>query len=289
MPSAGFLATGATWTYRADVRDIRPVARTVELVDERPEDLAHEPAYRGTHRRYAQLRYGSENSRRVIVVVDELDSGDFDLYVDRDRDRTIASHERIAGTGRKRQLELDSEIVREDTPQPFARQIELRRGFARDRLSIATLGGMLGQLSLISPTTDAPTRVAAERVDGDANGLFADARDRLRVDLNADGQFDAVTEQFAWLPVQTLGGRRYAVKADRQGASLSLDEITGTGNLQVTVARLPEEATIVAFEAMVFSDDGSAWSLSEADKRQEVPVGRYALGQRDDDDRNGRA
>lgn len=29
---------------------------------------------------------------------------------------------------------------------------------------------------------------------------------------------------------------------------------------------------------MVFSDDGSAWSLKETNKPQEVPVGRYTLG-----------
>jgi hypothetical protein len=34
--------------------------------------------------------------------------------------------------------------------------------------------------------------VAARRVDGDGNGLLADAQDRLWIDLNRDGRFDPI-------------------------------------------------------------------------------------------------
>jgi hypothetical protein len=273
----------ATWQYLGEAPDVRPVARTLPLTAEPPEDLAGEPPLPPAEsaepsRRYAQVRYGSENSRRVIVIVDPRTGGEFDLYVDRDRDRIVAPHERIEGSGRERRLEMDCEIIHEDTIQQFARQVELRLGATGDRLSVATLGCVAGDVELDSPANSPPARLAAQRIDGNANGLFADSRDRLRVDLNGDGRFDAVGEQFAWLPVQTLFGRRYAVKADRQGTSLSLEEITGTGQLQVVAARLPDSARISAFEAMVYSDDGSAWSLKESGRLQEVPVGRYTLG-----------
>lgn len=276
--TGGSIFANETWTYRAELSGARPVPRVVGLADERPEDLQIEPDYRGVRRRYAQLRYGSENSRRVIVVIDELSADEFDLYVDVDRDRIVQSHERITGSGREWQLNLPAEIVREDFVEQYPRQVALRLAATGDRLSVATLGGVAGTISIIDPRTREAVRRTAQRIDGDANGLFADSRDRLRVDLNGDEKFDAVTEQFIWLPVLTLSGRRYAVKADRPGESLSLEEITGTGQLQIAVARLPERAKIIAFEGMVFSDDGSAWSLKEAHKPQEVPVGRYALG-----------
>ena len=67
----------------------RPVARSESLSNKLPDDVSENVAYRGHRRLYAQLRYGSENSRQVVVVVDEVSSGDFDLYVDQNRDRSI--------------------------------------------------------------------------------------------------------------------------------------------------------------------------------------------------------
>lgn len=267
-----------SWTYHSDLAQVRPVARSIALAIERPEDLLEEPRYQGSSQRYAQLRYGSDNSRRVILVVDRLDSNHFDLYADLNRDRAIDASERIDGSGRSRQFPLDAEIIHEDTITHFARTIEVRLGFTGDRVSVATLGGITG--SVLVPAGDSTNRTAirVERIDGDANGLFADTRDRLRIDLDGNDQIDAVTEQFAWLPVQTFAGTRYAVKADREGKTLELQEITGTGTMEVTVASLPPNAKIVEVEAMVFSDDGSAWSLKEANQPQEVPVGRYTLG-----------
>jgi hypothetical protein len=284
----------ATWTYHTELPGVRPVARTIQLDAQRPEDLADEPNYEGTAQRYAQLRYGSDNSRRVILVVDQLDSGPFHLYADLNRDRAIDASEQIVGTSsnteRSRRFSLDAEIIQEDTVRSFPREVEIRLGFAGDRLAVATLGGIVGTIELPDPTSDSNTGnganrdvdnnkpILVQRIDADANGLFADSRDRLRIDLNQDERIDPVTEQFAWLPVQKVQGRRYAVKADREGMTLSLQEITGTGTIQIAIASLPEHAKLLELEAMVFSDDGSAWSLKEANKPQEVPVGRYTLG-----------
>ena len=56
---------------------------------DKPEDVAEKIAYRGKHRRYAQVRFGSAGSVRVTVVLDEVGPGDVDLYVDANRDRKI--------------------------------------------------------------------------------------------------------------------------------------------------------------------------------------------------------
>ena len=268
----------ATWTYRSELPQVRPVARVVQLDTERPEDLVDEPPYHGTDQRYAQLRYGSDNSRRVILVVDQLDSGDFDLYADLNRDRVIDASEQIAGSGRSRRFPLDAEIIHEDTVKSYRREVEVRLGFSGDRLAVGTLGGIVGTITLPDQTSDTLVSLFVQRIDADANGLFADTRDRLRIDLNQDQRIDSVTEQFAWLPVQRIDGRRYAIRADREGTTLALEEITGTGAIQIVIASLPANAKILELEAMLFSDDGSAWSLKEANKPQEVPVGRYTLG-----------
>ena len=101
------------WTYLADVEGLRPIARSIGIIEERPQDIVEEIEYRGSLRRYAQLRYGSENSRRVVIVVDELGQGRYDFYVDLDRDRHITAEELIPGEGRSRTFELATEIIRE--------------------------------------------------------------------------------------------------------------------------------------------------------------------------------
>jgi hypothetical protein len=265
------------WSYLANA-DLRPIARSISLSEDRPEDLTEAVDYRGSLQRYAQLRYGSENSRRVVLVVDELDGGEFQLFVDADRDRRITSAEMVVGQGRARTFGLATEIIQEAQPRQDQRQVQVRRGALRDRLSVATLGCVEGHAPWVASDDSAPERLRVRRIDGNANGLFADSRDRLLIDVNGDDQWDRVAEQFAYLPVLKINDRRYAIRSDRMGHKFSLAEITGVGRLRVIAARLPESARVLAFEAMVFSDDGSAYSLKQPNEAIEVPVGRYTLG-----------
>ncbi len=263
------------WKY-AESSAHRPVARSIGLVDELPEDFENRVVFRGSRQRYTQLRYGSENSRRVVLVVDALSSEEFDFYADLNRDRILTSDELISGQGRVRSFLLDAEIIREDQPQHAARRLTVRLGTTGKRLSVATVGFIEGSI----PWNDenGPSTTLVRRVDGDANGLFADVRDRLLIDLNHDGQWHPLIEQFAYLPVLKLPRGRYAVRSDRLGKTLSLTEVNGTGSLRVVVNKLTPQAKLVAFEAMVFSDDGSAYSLKEMNQPLSVPVGRYAMG-----------
>jgi hypothetical protein len=270
-------ADRAPWSYRAEVDDLRPIARSIGLVEDRPQDLAEEIHYRGTERRYGQLRYGSENSRRIVIVVDEIGNGEFDLFVDANRDRRITKEEILDGTGRTRSCRLNTEIIRADIRVHETRQVQMRLGATGTRLSIATLGCVEGEIPW-RDATGKPVTVKVRRIDGNANGLFADSRDRLLIDVNHDGLWDRVSEQFAYLPVQRIAGRRYAVRSDRLGKQFSLSEITGVGFLRIAVSKLPASARVIAFEAMVFSDDGSAYSLKDLNDPLPVPIGRYTLG-----------
>ena len=68
----------------------------------KPADLREDVAFRGKQRKYAEVRYGSENSRRVAVVVDEVSADDWDLYIDADRNREKQNGSR-PGTNRQAQ------------------------------------------------------------------------------------------------------------------------------------------------------------------------------------------
>src|SRR3954453_7275479 len=66
-----------------------PPLRALATSPSPPGDLVEKAAYRGTRRRYAQVRFGTPNSVRLTVVLDEPAEGVGDLYVDADRNRRI--------------------------------------------------------------------------------------------------------------------------------------------------------------------------------------------------------
>src|SRR5690348_4022917 len=115
LVSAVVSADEPAWRYVAKVdadSPIRPVFRFVALSSSKPDQLDSEVQYRGKVQKYAQIRYGSDDSRRVVVVVDEVGPNDFDLYVDANRNRVIEAKDKIAGAGKERTAALDAERTR---------------------------------------------------------------------------------------------------------------------------------------------------------------------------------
>src|SRR5262245_41626134 len=87
------------WRYVAKAEaesPVRPVFRYVALSNRKPDDLREDVRYRGKEQKYAQIRYGSDDSRRVVVVVDQVSAGDFDLYVDANRKRVVEAKDKVA-------------------------------------------------------------------------------------------------------------------------------------------------------------------------------------------------
>src|SRR6516164_4038174 len=73
-----------------------PPFRALVLSRDKPDDVAEKISYRGKHRRYAQVRFGSAGSVRVTVVIDGVGPGDVDLYVDANRDRKIDGRDHVS-------------------------------------------------------------------------------------------------------------------------------------------------------------------------------------------------
>src|SRR5207249_379501 len=204
-----------------------------------------EVSYRGARRLYAQLRYGSPNSTRVAIVLDETGPGAFDLYVDQNRDRKIEPAELVPGTGAVRRVPIQVEVVQKEIVEHFPRSLVLRRGITGKTLGVATLGYLEGKVQLNG------RQVTVRRVDGDGNGLFADLRDRLWIDLDGDGQWDPIAEQFPHLPVLRLDGRRFAVRADAVGSRLAFEEIVGVGRLKIHLPSIAKKARVRDLQVML--------------------------------------
>ena len=239
--AVGLPVQAGDWKYVVPAADapaasgIYPVAQAFFLSSTKPEDLRDEDApYRGKLRRYAQLRYGSPNSIRVSCVIDELDDGTADLYVDANRNRTIENR----GQGRRCRARTGRfpSTRRSPTTTKSTSTAGVCRFIAAQPAAPSPwrrLGFMEGTIALGDKT------VAARRVDGDANGSFADAADRLWIDRNADGVWDPFTEQFAFATILRIGGQRYAARSDTLGDTV---DAGNAGRQRCGAARAPGES-----------------------------------------------
>jgi hypothetical protein len=256
---------------------IRPVAQAFFLSTTKPDDLRDEDApYRGQRRRYAQLRYGSPNSTRVSCVIDELADGSADLYVDANRNRTIEKRDKVAGAGPDWEIPLDAAIPHDNEVDLHRRRVSIHRGATGRTLAVATMGFIDGTIALQGKT------VAARRVDGDANGSFADAADRVWIDRNADRVWDPFTEQYAFAAILRIGGERYAARSDTLGNTLTLEPLAGSGSVRLVLpanlnAAKGEATAGMTVAVTLAGRDGAAVLVSGIDNPAEVPSGDYQL------------
>jgi catechol 2,3-dioxygenase-like lactoylglutathione lyase family enzyme len=246
--------------------------RALGLVSERPEDLVVKVDFRGTRQRYAQIRYGSPSSVRVTVVLDEIARGVAEVYVDSDRNRRIEARDRVEGENRTWRTRIDLAIVEGETTRYEPREALFRLGATGITFSFATVGFLEGRVEYAGHAH------AARRVDADGNGLVADAQDRIWIDLDNDGNWDAASEQFLFSSILPLAGARYSVRADPYGQRLALEPLLGSGTVRLALARQPGQPAPVELAATLIGRDGSALGLTSDAAQATVPIGEYRLG-----------
>lgn len=255
-------APGAAFEY--------PPLRALALSREKPDDVIEKATYRGHRRRYAQIRYGSPSSVRVTIVVDDLAPGRADLYVDANRNRRIEPVERFvpAPDGRTWRLPLEVAVVEGEITLIEERAAVFQLGSTGLTLSHAAAGYLDGFV------THAGRRHAARRTDGDGNGRFTDPQDRLWIDLDDNGRWDPVDEQFPYASVLAIAGERFAVRSDEYGRRLSLEALEGAGRVSL-ISKRPV-APVLDLNATLEGRDGSAVGLHGLEPVT-VPVGEYRV------------
>jgi hypothetical protein len=158
----------------------------------------------------------------------------------------------------------------------------LRLGASGQTLGYAAAGYLEGKITLGGQDNDAhqPRRtLTVRRVDGDGNGLLANPQDRIWIDLNQDGHFDAGSEQFSYTSVLNLQGSRYVVRSDELGSRLAFDPPAGAGTLRLAWKGNKPLGPVRAVEmhATAFDRDGSVFTLSGSESAT-VPAADYRLG-----------
>ena len=114
--------------------------------------------------------------------------------------------------------------------------------------------------------------------DGDADGCFDGAgADRVWLDLDGDGAFDPLTEQFPLGTAITAGGTAVLIRPRPDGLAVTARERPGeTGTLTVGVGTLAG-AEVVELEASCVSEFGELVVVRAAGKPVSVPAGRYRV------------
>ncbi|MBX6311907.1 MAG: hypothetical protein IRY99_03150 [Isosphaeraceae bacterium] len=248
-----------------------PPLRALGLSTTRPDDVIEKVTYRGHRQRYAQLRYGSPNSIRVTVVLDEIGPGAADLYVDTNRNRRIEPRDKIRGEGRIWRVPLAASFVAGEETTEVDRLVVFRLGASGRTLSLAAAGYLEGSVAIGGRSH------CARRTDGDADGSFTGSQDRIWIDLDDDGRWDPLAEQFLYGAILTIGPNRFAVRSDPQGTRLALEPLEGTGTIRLAIRRPETRTRLSAIRVLLLGRDGSALGLEGASGEVVAPVGEYRL------------
>lgn len=248
------------------------------LSDELPEDASSRVRFSGRPS-FAQLRYGTPDSLRILIALDrrsagtagERASGEAALYVDRDRDRALEPEELVPGENGAWEASLAIATGEQDPDGPPLRRVQFRMGGTGTVFSCATLGYLEGKIRL------GERELRARRLDGDANGFLTDPRDQLWIDRNDDGQWQSLDELFLYAPTLSIGDERFAPRSDRLGRELALEKLEGSGKIQLALARAGAIAP-TALNVLLVGRDGTAVGVRAAGEPIEVPSGEYRLG-----------
>jgi hypothetical protein len=244
-------------------RDGRSVMtfRTVELADA-PSRPLHPDDRPPAGSRFGSVALGPGGRHRLGVVW-HADSGS--LWFDADGDGRYAAAERYVLSPKP--LEVAVAVPFGDGSKQ-TRTVLIRR--RAEGLAWAVRGYTVGTVTLRGKA------VAAMLTDGDADGCFAAvAADRIWLDLDGDGTFDPLTEQFPLGTAIPVGGTALLIQPRADGLGVRVRERPHeTGALVVRVGR---SARVVELATQYVSEFGELAVVREAGRPVAVPVGRYRL------------
>ena len=230
----------------------------------------------------------------MTVVVDTTASGEVDLYADADRNLKIDDRDRVAAAsaaGRSRReriwrLPLDVALIENGAVRTVPRAVVFRLGASGQTLGYAVAGFSGGTRHARRArneereTLEPVQTLAARRVDGDGNGLLADA---ARPPLDRFESRRALRPELRAVPLY-LGAqpRRLAVCRPfrRAGKPPGVRAPAGHRHAPAGAAKGGEPSSpteAVEMHATAISRDGSVFAVTGSEPAT-VPAGEYRLG-----------
>jgi hypothetical protein len=162
-------------------------------------------------------------------------------------------------------------VALKPAPVRVPRTLMFRRSSKGDGLRYAVRGYAQGRLKL------GEKEHAVLLVDGNGDGLLDTVgHDRLWIDLDGDGHFDRLTEQYPLGKAITSKGDVFVVRSDPLAAAVVVNQRNiGECKLRLTLAQ--KHASTSKVSAELVSDIGEFISIDKLDEFVSVPYGMYTV------------
>jgi hypothetical protein len=224
----------------------------------------------GPNVRYGLLPVGNHlDGYRFLIWLPDAAGGP-ELWIDANGDGRFTADERHRIAAQPAEIPITISLKVGSFARYVSRTI-LVRATADGGLRYAVRGYAAGPLLLAGWTYGAIVS------DGNGDGCFdSPAADRVWIDLDGDGRFDALTEQFPLGSPVKIGGRLYLIKPAADGTSVfARERPNDQGAIRLVVAGQNGQRP-QALSAQLVSDWGELVTLSAA-SRTRLPVGRYTI------------
>jgi len=241
----------------------------VELADRSPRPL-HAEDDPGRGARYGVLPVGNHlDGHRLLVWRPDGPDGP-EVWIDGNGDGRFDPGERHRSDVQPLEIPITISIKTGGFARFLSRTILLRVA-ADGGVRYAVRGYAAGPLLL------AGRMYGALVTDGNGDGCFDSSHgDRVWIDFDDDGRFDARTEQFPLGSPVMFGRRPYLVRSATDGSSVMVRERpTDQAAVHLVVTGQNGERS-GSLSAQLVSDAGEVVTLS-ATSRARLPVGRYAI------------
>jgi hypothetical protein len=221
---------------------------------------------------YGLLPVGSGPEAALTVVWNPRASGGPQLWVDADGDGKLTMEE--CHVFARNQIEIPIHIAVRSAAgvQRLRRTILFRRSSVADGLSYAVRGYAAGTLNL------GGTDYAALLTDGNADGCFDTVgSDRIWIDLDRDGHFDGLTEQFLLGSPITVKGRIYIIRSNATASEVRVHaRSTARGSVRLTLTDKPLPP-VSELAVQLVSEFGELAPIRDLSQPVSLPVARYRV------------
>ena len=244
----------------------RPVLqyRAIEFRDQPARPLGEDRKF-ADGAMFGLVPVGPKPETALMIVWIPKAEGGAELWLDANADGKLSDNERHVMTGRD--LEIPATVTLQLKPPIQAqRTLMFRRSAVGDGLRYTVRGYAQGRLNL------GQKQYSVLLVDGNANGLFDTVgQDRVCIDLNEDGRFDALTEQFPLGKPITQGQDVYVISSDATASAVTANlRSAGQGKLRLTLGERSNPSAKIAAELV--SDLGELVVIDKLDEAISRPI-----------------
>jgi hypothetical protein len=220
---------------------------------------------------YGLVPVGPKSETALAIVWCPKAASGPELWLDANADGQLSADERHPVSGRELAIVATITVHVEPQPQRIQRTLLFRRSILGDGLRYAVRGFAQGSLML------GGDEHRALLVDGNADGcLDTVGQDRVWIDLDGDGHFDPLTEQYPLGRPVAKAGEIYVIRSDPLAtAVLANRRSTAQGQLRLTLANKPDPASKASVK--LISDLGELVAIDKLGEPVAVPIGEYRI------------